>query len=129
MKYILIGVVAVLLVSCGSPYSSHTGKVRTALKDVNYDDGINKTEANAIADAYLIKYGAYKGRASYARIKDGEDVWLGEVIVVKSLATPVNAELPPVVIHKKSGSVGWQYGPEVKKINLDDIDAEPKHTS
>ena len=129
MRHLLTAVLAILLVSCNSPYSSHTDKVKTALNNVNYSDGINKTEAKAIADAYLFQYGAYKGRASYARMKDGEDVWLGEVIVVKSLATPINVDLPPVMVNKKSGAVSWQYGPEVSKMSLDEVNADSKRAS
>ena len=110
-----------LLASCSSPYSSHSDKVKSALDKVIYEDGITKTEAKAIADAYLIHHGSYKGRASYARISETEEHWLGEVIVVKSLASPVKADLPPVLVDKASGSVTWQHGPAVEKISLENL--------
>ena len=129
MKPALIIVLTVLSLSCSSPYSSHTQKVKTALDKVDYQDGINNTEAKAIADAYLIHHGTYKGRPSYARITDGEGVWLGEVLVIKSLASPVSADLPPVIVDKKSGAVRWQYGPDVEKINLEDTDSGAERAS
>ena len=129
MKHALTILLTELLLCCSSPYSSHGDKVKTALDMVVYKDGISKTEAKAIADAYLIHYGSYKGRPSYARITEGDDVWIGEVLVIKSLATPVNADLPPVMVDKKSGAVRWQYGPEVERIDLDDIDTDAKRAS
>ncbi|KPJ90150.1 MAG: hypothetical protein AMJ53_14720 [Gammaproteobacteria bacterium SG8_11] len=129
MNYLIILTLTVLLIACNSPYSSHTDKVKAALDQVDYKDGINKTEAKAIADAYLIHYGVYKGRPSYTRITEAEEQWLGEVLVVKSLATPVNAGLPPVIVDKKTGAVKWQHGPEVEKVSLDNIATGPKRTS
>jgi len=120
MHKFLICLIAGLLVACDSPYSSYYDKVKSALEQVDYDDGISETEAKAIADAYLFHYGKYKGRATYARIFDGEDQWLGQVIVVKSLATPVIVDLPPVVVDKKRGRVSWTLGPVVERIELDD---------
>ena len=124
MKLTLALLFSISCASCTSPYSSHMDKVRYALDKVNYKDGISKTEAKAIADAYLIRYGAYKGRASYAKVSEGDGEWLGKVIVVKSLATPVDADLPPVIVDKNSGAVRWQHGPSVTRISLDDIDSD-----
>ena len=129
MKHAPSVLLLVLLVSCSSPFSSHTDKVKFALDKVDYKDGIAKAEAKAIADAYLIRYGSYKGRPSYSRISEAEDVWMGEVFVVKSLASPVNIALPPVIVDKKSGAVSWKYGPTVKKISLDGIDTESERGS
>ncbi|NOZ53626.1 MAG: hypothetical protein GXP08_10870 [Gammaproteobacteria bacterium] len=110
----------VLLFACGSPYSSHHDKVKLALDQVDYGDGISKTEAKAIADAYLIHYGKYKGRASYAKISDGGGQWFGEVIVVMQLASPVIVDMPPVVVNKVSGEVSWKFGPFIERITLED---------
>lgn len=93
--------------------------MKSALYKTNYEDGITKKEAKAIADAYLIQHGTYKGRTSYSRISESDERWLGEVIVVKSLASPIKADLPPVIVDKKTGSVSWEYGPAVAKVSLD----------
>jgi len=126
MNKFLILLIAGLLTACDSPYSSHYDKVKSALDRVDYDDGISQVEAKAIADAYLIHHGKYKGRATYAKIFDGEEEWLGQVIVVKSLATPVIVDLPPVVVDKASGEVSWALGPAINRIELDEVEQPTK---
>jgi hypothetical protein len=102
--------------------------VRNALIKVDYADGISSAEAKAIANAYLVIHGAYENRPGYARMSDGGGVWLGRVYMTKSMSMPVDANLPPVVVDKKSGTVSWKYGPKLAKIDLKVLDeAHAKH--
>lgn len=111
-----------LFTACNSPYATHHDRVKGALQSVNYEDGISKQEAKAIADAYLVLHAKYKERPSYARIKDADEFWAGEVLIVKSLASPVDAKLPPVVIDKHTGKISWKFGPVIDRIDPDELD-------
>ena len=121
-----IALISVILSACKPAFITHDDRVKKAMRDINYADGISKLEATTIANAYLILYGKYKGRALFARISDGEDLWAGKVYVAKSLASPVDVDLPPIVINKSSGKIHWKHGPALDRIDLEALDnAEP----
>jgi hypothetical protein len=109
--------------ACQSSFMTHDERVKSAMREIQYTDGISKLEARTIADAYLILYGKYKGRATFSRITELSDVWVGKVYVGKAMASPVDANLPPIVINKSSGKVSWKYGPVVTKIDLEELEA------
>ncbi|MFV2054892.1 MAG: hypothetical protein ACC707_00430 [Thiohalomonadales bacterium] len=92
------------------------------MRDINYTDGISQKEASSIANAYLYLHGRYKGRALMARVSADDTAWLGKVYALKSAASPINVDLPPVVVSKLSGEVSWQYGPTLKRIDLEELD-------
>ncbi len=110
------------LSACDSVATSRGETIKKAMREINYADGISKQEAQTIANAYLILYGNYKGRASFARILDSEGGWMGKVYVAKSLATPVDANLPPLLINKSTGQISWAYGPALDKIDIESLD-------
>jgi len=121
-----IALIGFILSACKPAFITHDDRVKKAMHDINYDDGISTLEATTIANAYLILYGKYKGRALFARISDGEDLWIGKVYVAKSLASPVDVALPPIVINKSSGKIHWKHGPAVDRIDLEELNnAEP----
>ena len=127
----VIAVVGALLVistllGCESSYQSHDARVKMAMAKIDYADGISEQEAGAIADAYLLLHGRYKDRAMFARITDGGEVWTGKAYASKALASPVDADLPLIVIDKKSGKITWPFGPTLEGIDLEALDrAEP----
>ena len=121
-----IALLGLILSACKPSFITHDERVKLAMRNINYEDGISKQEAMTIADAYLILHGKYKGRALFARISDVEDLWVGKVYVAKSLASPVDSDLPPIVINKSSGKIHWKHGPALDRIDLDALDnAEP----
>lgn len=127
VKTPLVMVIAVLtLVACESSYMSHDDRVKMAIGKIDYADGISEQEAGTIADAYLLLHGRYKDRAMFARIADSGGEWVGKVYAAKALASPVDADLPPIRIDKKSGKIIWQFGPTVARIDAKALaNAEP----
>jgi len=117
-----IALIGVIVSACKPSFTTHDDRVKAAMRDINYDNGISKQEAISIADAYLILYAKYKGRALFARISDVEDLWVGKVYAAKSLASPVDADLPPIVINKTSGKIHWKHGPALDRIDLEELD-------
>ncbi len=116
----------VVLSGCESSYQSHDARVKMAMAKIDYADGISEQEAGAIADAYLLLHGRYKDRAMFARIADAGEAWTGKVYASKSLASPVDADLPLIVVDKKSGKISWPFGPTLERIDLEVLDkAEP----
>lgn len=118
--------VTATLVGCESSFQPHDARVKMAMAKIDYADGISEQEAGAIADAYLLLHGRYKDRAMFARIADGGEVWRGKVYASKSLASPVDADLPLIMVDKKSGKITWSFGPTLERIDLEALDkAEP----
>ncbi len=115
-----------MLTACESSFKSHDERVKTAMRTIDYADGISEQEAETIANAYLLLHGRYKDRAMFARITDSGSEWVGKVYAVKALASPVDADLPPIVINKSSGKIAWQFGPTLERIDIQALDrAEP----
>ena len=117
---ILLGLIFTQFIgACSSPPASYLGSLQAGLATVDDQDGINKSEAKTIADAYLFVHGQYQGRPSFARISDDDvQFWHGKVFAVKSLASPINIDVEPIQVEKRHGTVSWLHGPTLKIAEL-----------
>ena len=71
LKFVLqIVLFGLILSACKPSFTTHDDRVKIAMREIEYEDGISKQEAATIANAYLILHGKYKGRALFARISE-----------------------------------------------------------
>ena len=127
-RYLFCLLLILALASCGSPntsFVSYDDRVKIEMRAVNYEDGISSKDAGSIANAYLYLHARYKGRALFARVKEGKSEWLGKVYAIQSAAILIDPELPPLIINKSTGAITWKYGPAVARIDMTVLENAP----
>lgn len=117
MRSTLISLLIVLLSGCGGAINNHEKILRDDLMRVKYADGISLLEAKYIADAYLYLHGGRIGKAPHVKVRDGGDVWLGDIYGGLAVS-PERANSPPVAVNKKTGHVNWADGPMLTRVEF-----------
>lgn len=116
MRYPTILITCLLQFACASTpteniVEDYEKQLQERYSNINYADGIDPSEATTLVEVYTRKH--MSASFGYTGPFDANKYWLFKI--TGDPAPIILDNLPPILVHKKTGEVTWDAKPPIKK--------------